>query len=30
MSTPQTSTDCNACHTEQGANGAQGRIVRPQ
>jgi hypothetical protein len=24
-----TSGDCNACHTEQGANGAPGRIVAP-
>jgi len=30
MMTPQTSGDCNSCHTEQGANGAAGRIVWPQ
>jgi hypothetical protein len=29
MSTPQRSGDCNACHTEQGTNGAPGRIVWP-
>lgn len=29
MTTPQTSGDCNTCHTEQGANGAPGRIVWP-
>ena len=29
MTTPQTSGDCNACHTEQGANGAPGRIALP-
>ncbi len=29
MTTPQTNGDCNSCHTEQGANGAQGRIVWP-
>lgn len=29
MTTPQSSGDCNACHTEQGANGAPGRIVFP-
>ena len=29
MSTPQMTGDCNACHTEQGANGAPGRIVLP-
>jgi hypothetical protein len=27
MLTPQTSGDCSSCHTEQGANGAPGRIV---
>jgi hypothetical protein len=30
MQTPQESGDCNLCHTEQGANGAAGRIVWPQ
>ena len=29
MATPQTSGDCNACHTEHGANGAPGRILAP-
>jgi len=29
MTTPQTSGDCNACHTEQGTSGALGRIVWP-
>ena len=29
MSTPQNSADCNGCHTEQGANGAPGRILVP-
>jgi hypothetical protein len=29
MTTPQTSGDCNSCHTESGANGAPGRIVVP-
>ena len=29
MTTPQTDTDCNSCHTEQGKNGAAGRIVWP-
>lgn len=29
MTTPQTNGDCNSCHTEQGANGAMGRIVWP-
>jgi hypothetical protein len=29
MSTPQTSGDCNSCHTQAGANGAPGRIVLP-
>jgi hypothetical protein len=29
MSTPQMTGDCNSCHTEQGANGAPGRIVHP-
>jgi hypothetical protein len=29
MTTPQTSGDCNTCHTEQGLNGAPGRIVWP-
>ena len=27
MSTPQMSGDCNSCHTQDGANGAPGRIV---
>jgi mono/diheme cytochrome c family protein len=30
MMTPQMTGDCNACHTEQGANGAPGRIMIPQ
>ena len=29
MVTPQTSGDCNSCHTETGANGAPGRIMLP-
>lgn len=29
MSTPQMTGDCNGCHTEQGANGAPGRIMLP-
>jgi len=29
MTTPQMSGDCNSCHTEQGLNGAPGRIVWP-
>ena len=29
MATPQTSGDCNACHTENGVQGAPGRIVLP-
>jgi MYXO-CTERM domain-containing protein len=29
MSTPQTSGDCNSCHTESGANGAPGRVSFP-
>jgi hypothetical protein len=29
MSTPQSSGDCNTCHTESGANGAPGRIMLP-
>jgi hypothetical protein len=29
MNTPQMNGDCNSCHTEQGANGAPGRIVHP-
>jgi hypothetical protein len=29
MATPQTSGDCNSCHTEQGNNGAPGRIIAP-
>src|SRR5579871_1307067 len=27
MTTPQTVTDCNTCHTEQGLNNAPGRIL---
>jgi hypothetical protein len=30
MTTPQTVGDCNTCHTEQGVNGAPGRILWPQ
>ncbi len=29
MTTPQTSGDCNTCHTEQGGQGAPGRIFWP-
>jgi hypothetical protein len=29
MATPQTSGDCNACHTQNGDNGAPGRILAP-
>lgn len=29
MATPQTSGDCNSCHTLAGANGAPGRILLP-
>lgn len=29
MSTPQLSGDCNSCHTQDGANGAPGRILAP-
>lgn len=29
MTTPQTTGDCNSCHTVQGANGAPGRIYEP-
>jgi hypothetical protein len=29
MVTPQVSGDCNACHTEAGANGAPGRVRTP-
>jgi hypothetical protein len=29
MTTPQMDGDCNSCHTEQGANGAPGRITVP-
>ena len=29
MITAQTSGDCNSCHTEQGAQGAPGRIMAP-
>lgn len=29
MVTPQTDGDCNGCHTENGANGAPGRILLP-
>jgi hypothetical protein len=30
MSTPQMTGDCNSCHTEQGRNGAPGRIFLPK
>ena len=29
MLMPLTTGDCNSCHTEQGANGAPGRIMLP-
>jgi hypothetical protein len=29
MTTPQTSGDCNSCHTSEGKNGAPGRIAIP-
>lgn len=29
MLTPQTSGDCNGCHTQSGAQGAQGRVIVP-
>jgi hypothetical protein len=29
MSAPQTSGDCNSCHTQSGAMGAPGRIILP-
>ena len=29
MATPQASGDCNSCHTQNGANGAPGRIALP-
>jgi len=29
MLTPQTNGDCNACHTQDGAQGARGRIILP-
>lgn len=29
MLTPQTNGDCNACHTQAGAQGARGRIIVP-
>jgi hypothetical protein len=29
MSTPQSSGDCNSCHTQDGANSAPGRITAP-
>jgi hypothetical protein len=29
MTTPQTTGDCNACHTQSGTNGAPGRILLP-
>ncbi len=29
MITPQSTGDCNSCHTQNGANGAPGRIVEP-
>lgn len=30
MMTPQMTGDCNGCHTEQGANGAPGRVLLPR
>jgi hypothetical protein len=30
MLTPQRSGDCNGCHTEQGSEGAPGRIALPR
>jgi hypothetical protein len=30
MTTPQSTGDCNSCHTVTGANGAPGRIALPQ
>jgi mono/diheme cytochrome c family protein len=29
MATPQSTGDCNSCHTQDGANGAPGRIILP-
>ena len=29
MATPQPSGDCNSCHTQDGANGAPGRVRLP-
>ncbi len=29
MNTPQSTGDCNSCHTETGLNGAPGRILLP-
>lgn len=29
MGPAQTTGDCNGCHTQQGANGAPGRIMQP-
>jgi len=29
MTTPQNSGNCNSCHTQNGANGAPGRILAP-
>lgn len=29
MTTPQTSGDCNSCHTQNGASGAKGRLLLP-
>ena len=29
MATPQTTGDCNSCHTQNGSNGAPGRILLP-
>jgi hypothetical protein len=29
MTTPQTSGDCNSCHTQEGDDGAPGRITLP-
>jgi hypothetical protein len=29
MGTPQSSGDCNGCHTQSGTNGSPGRILLP-
>jgi cytochrome c553 len=29
MATPQTIGDCNSCHSQEGANGAPGRVTLP-